>query len=162
MKAIRYVTYATDGALDGCYLQVPPVDHAGRLIVVDEATAASWARYRANAARDGVEPLPPAMPDPAAALAAYEARVQKLLDDTAWLYGYDNLISAITYADEPAVPVFQAEGQAFRAWRSLVWAKCREVLAAYQAGGPAPTQDELLGELPALDLPPATLGRAVQ
>lgn len=95
----------------------------------------------------------------AAAVGAYEARVQKLLDDTAWLYGYDNLISAITYAEEPAVPTFQVEGQAFRAWRSLVWAKCREVLAAYQAGGPAPTQDQLLEELPPLGLPPPTLGR---
>lgn len=163
----RYVTYLPDGTLDGCYLQVPPEDHAARMIAVDETTAAAWVSYRANDARDGVELIPAPMLDPAvaeaAAVAAYEVVVQKRLDDMAWLYGYDNLISAITYADEPAVPAFQIEGQAFRACRSLTWAKCREVLTAYQNGErPAPTEAELLAELPPLDLPPPTLGRSLQ
>jgi hypothetical protein len=96
-------------------------------------------------------------------VADYEAAVQRHMDSTAWLYGYDSLISAISYADEGAAPAFQAEGQAFRAWRSLVWIACREVLARYEAGEiPAPTVDELIAELPALDLPPPTLGRSVQ
>ena len=34
---IRYVTYLENGALDGCYLQVPPEEHVSRMIVVDDA-----------------------------------------------------------------------------------------------------------------------------
>jgi hypothetical protein len=60
----HYVTYAADGSLDGCYLQEPLDEHAERMIVVDAATAAAWVNYRANEARDGVEPVPPAAPAP--------------------------------------------------------------------------------------------------
>ena len=165
--AVRYVTYAADGTLDGCYLQVPPPEHAPRMILVEDSIAPEWVGYRANEARDGVEPLPAVAPDPAVleaqAVAAYESAIDKHLDATAWLYGYNNLISAITYADEPAVPAFQTEGTAFRAWRSLVWASCRATLAAYKAGEiEAPTVDGLIASLPALDLPPPALGRSVQ
>lgn len=64
LQPIRYVVYQDDGALIGCFLQVPPADHAGHLIVVDEATAAEWVNYRANDARDGLELVPPAPPAP--------------------------------------------------------------------------------------------------
>ncbi|MGB9107484.1 MAG: hypothetical protein WCC39_02235 [Telluria sp.] len=61
----RYVTYLPDGTLDGCYLQTPPDDHAGRMIVIDEALAPDWVNYCANEARDGIELTPPvAPPDP--------------------------------------------------------------------------------------------------
>ena len=48
--------------------------------------------------------------------------VQAYLDQTAQLSGYENLLAAISYADEEAVPSFQEDGKRFRAWRSLVWA----------------------------------------
>lgn len=50
--------------------------------------------------------------------------IQLLLDAQAQAWGYDNIFTACTYADEPAVPQFQAEGQALRAWRSATWAAC--------------------------------------
>lgn len=78
--------------------------------------------------------------------------VQRHLDLIAQAAGYDDIKSAVTYADEPAVPKFQAEGQQFRAWRSLVWAACYVILADVMAGTrTVPTVDELLAELPALD-----------
>jgi hypothetical protein len=65
-QAVRYVTYTEDGALDGCYLQAPPEEHASRLIVVDEDLAPAWVDYCANEARDGIELMPPVAPaDPA-------------------------------------------------------------------------------------------------
>jgi hypothetical protein len=64
LKPVRYVTFEDDGTLDGCYMQVPPEAHAACMIVVDEVIAADWPHYRANAARDGVEPVPPAPPPP--------------------------------------------------------------------------------------------------
>jgi hypothetical protein len=79
---------------------------------------------------------------------------QEKLDNAAKVAGYDDIKTAVTYADEPAVPRFQAEGQAFRAWRSKCWAYCYEQLAQVQGGKRAqPTIPELLAELPLLELP---------
>lgn len=78
--------------------------------------------------------------------------VQNHLDAAARAAGYDDIKSAVTYADEPAVPKFQAEGQAFRAWRSLVWATCYAMLADVVTGTrDVPTVEELLAELPVLE-----------
>jgi hypothetical protein len=82
------------------------------------------------------------------------AAVQAHLDTTAQEHGYDSIYTACTYADEPAVAQFQLEGQALRAWRSLVWAHCHGVMAAVQAQQRAvPTEAELIAELPALVMP---------
>ena len=86
--------------------------------------------------------------------AALTVAVQAHLDATAAAHGYDNIYTACTYADEPAVALFQAEGQALRAWRSLVWAHCHAVMAAVQGGQRGvPTAAELIAELPALVMP---------
>ena len=92
---------------------------------------------------------------------AYRKAAQDHLDKLAQAHGYDSIASAVTYAEEPAVPKFQAEGQAFRAWRSLVWAFGYEQLALVEAGErPAPTIAEFIAELPPLDLPaPSTAGQ---
>jgi hypothetical protein len=88
-------------------------------------------------------------PTEAEVLAAYEKAVDDHMNAHARALDYDSLLSAISYAEEPAVPKFQLEGQALRAWRSLCWAKCHEVLNAVKAGErAAPTHDELIAELP--------------
>ena len=80
-----------------------------------------------------------------------EARVQQWLDEQAQTLGYDDIKSAVTYAEEPAVLKFQQEGQAMRRLRSLVWARCYEILNAVQAGQRSiPTEDELIAEMEAL------------
>lgn len=82
------------------------------------------------------------------------ALVQAHMDAQARALRYDDIATACTYAEEPAVPKFQAEGQAFRAWRSDVWAKCYDILSEVQAGTrDIPTDAELIAELPALQLP---------
>lgn len=84
----------------------------------------------------------------------FKSAIQKHMDDTAVAAGYDDLKSAVTYAEEPAVPKFQAEGQALRAWRSLVWAYGYEQIKAVQSGErEMPTVEELIAELPAIELP---------
>ena len=67
-QPVRYVTYSSDGNLDGCYLQVPPEEHVGRMIVIDEAEAGAWVNYRATDDRKGIElaPAPVATPAPPA------------------------------------------------------------------------------------------------
>lgn len=79
--------------------------------------------------------------------------VQGIMDTKAQGYGYDSVTTAVTYADEPAVPKFQSEGQAFRSWRSSVWAACYAYLAQVQAGTKAfPTAAELPSLLPKFPL----------
>lgn len=87
-------------------------------------------------------------------VANYTVAVQQHLDAAAVAAGYDDIKSAVTYADEAAVATFQAEGQAFRQWRSLCWQYCLDQYALV-AGGQrsAPAIAELIAELPALELP---------
>lgn len=86
--------------------------------------------------------------------AEYLTSVQLFLDKSAQAAGYGDIKDAISYADEPSVPKFQADALAFRAWRSLSWAYCNEQLAAIEQGTrKAPTSAELVAELPALVLP---------
>ena len=83
-----------------------------------------------------------------------EARVQLWLDEQARALGYDDIKSAVTYAEEPAVPKFQQEGQALRRLRSLAWARYGEILNAVQAGQrPIPSWEELEAELPPMEWP---------
>lgn len=102
-------------------------------------------------------------PETALTAAEIEARkvalVQSFMDAAARSLRYDSIANAITYADEPAVPKFQSEGQAFRAWRSLVWARCYEILADVEAGErDVPSDGELIDQLPRLQLPGSGAG----
>jgi hypothetical protein len=92
-------------------------------------------------------------------LSSYESAVQALMDAKAQAYGYDSLMTAVTYADEPAVPKFQTEGQAFRAWRSLVWQAAHDYLADIQAGhAQFPSLDQIPALFPPFPLDPVTTG----
>ena len=96
-----------------------------------------------------------AQPTEAEIIAAHMAAVQQHMDARAIAHGYDNLLSVVSYADEPAVPRYQAEGRSFRAWRSACWSACEQIFAAVRAGErTAPTQAELIAELPALAIAP--------
>lgn len=98
--------------------------------------------------------ITPPPPSPEQILSRLTAKLQDHLDSTAQAYGYDDIKSAISYADEPAVPKFQQEGQAFRSWRSLFWAAANELRAAVESGTRAiPTLSELIAALPTLSLP---------
>lgn len=90
----------------------------------------------------------------AAVMGDFERAVQGKLNGAAVAAKYDSIENAVSYAEEPAVPKFQNDGKAFRAWRSKVWAYAYEQLALVLAGERAqPTVDEFLLELPLLELP---------
>ena len=96
----------------------------------------------------------PSLPTTAELLASITADLQDHLEQTAKAYGYDSIYTAVSYADEPAVPKFQLEGKAFRAWRSLFWDSANAIRAAVESGTrPVPTLAELLAELPEFQLP---------
>lgn len=103
--------------------------------------------------QDGFEPPAPHTATPEQIEAQKVAVVQAHMDTAAQALRYDSITTAITYAEEPSVPKFQAEGQALRAWRSVVWAACYAILAEVQAGHRAiPTDEELIAELPPLEI----------
>ena len=76
--------------------------------------------------------------------------IQRILDKKAREYDYDSCLSACSYQDT-GVPEFDAEGRAFRAWRSQVWKIGYEILNDVVAGKrEMPSIDELSNELPQL------------
>lgn len=125
-----------------------------------------WIEEDIPVPRSPVEPSVPQPPDEAPAAVELEPRVltlqeravalregvQKYLDLTAASYGYADISTAVTYAEEPAVPRFQVQGRAFRAWRSHVWDFCYSLQDKVAAGQiEEPTIDELLPMLPVCD-----------
>lgn len=87
-------------------------------------------------------------------ITGFTEAIQRELDAQARALGYDSIISAITYADEPQNTSFQNEGKAFRKWRSEVWTYGYNLLGQWQAGNiPEPTEAEVITGLPALVLP---------
>jgi hypothetical protein len=93
-------------------------------------------------------------PSPEQRVVALTAAVQLHLDEKARELGYDDIKTAVTYAEEPAVARFQAEGRALRAWRSLVWQAGYDLLAKWQAGEvEEPDAESLVAMLPAF-VPP--------
>lgn len=80
----------------------------------------------------------------------YLRAVDSHLNTTAQTYGYDNIVTAVTYADENSVSAFQVEGTALRAWRSLVYEYLYAQLAEVEVGNRSmpETVEDLIAELP--------------
>lgn len=73
--------------------------------------------------------------------------IQAHLDFKANEYGYDDMISACSYAG--FTNSFQIESQSFITWRANVWTASFMVLTDVEAGAiPTPTIDELIVMLP--------------
>lgn len=86
------------------------------------------------------------------------ASLQYHLDEKAREYGYDNIYTAVSYADEPSVLEFQIEGKAFREWRSLFWLESNRIKSEVINGTrDMPSLEDLLSELPKLNLPSSQL-----
>lgn len=101
---------------------------------------------------DGYAEFTPGPPMPT--VEQYRVAIQQYMDAAAQSAGYDDIASAVTYAEEPAVPKFQVEGQAFRAWRSLCWAYSYGLLAEVNAGArPIPAEADVLAGLPPMVWP---------
>jgi len=93
----------------------------------------------------------PRVVTPEQAAASLSIAVQAHIDGAARALGYDNALAAISYADEPSVPKYQAEGVALRAWRSLVWSTAEKLIA----GGKVDSADDLITQLPKFASPAA-------
>jgi len=107
-----------------------------------------------NAAPAAEQAAPePAGPTPEQIRADRVAAVEAHLNAAARALGYDDIRTAVTYAEEPIVLKFQEEGRALRAWRSLVWAHCYMVLDDVEGGRrEAPSAEQLISQLPELTI----------
>lgn len=85
---------------------------------------------------------------------ANTAAVQAEMDRQAQAKGYDNILSACSYAAQPVGAPFQSQGAAFLAWRSQVWQDAYTKLDQVKAGTiPMPTPAEAVADMPPLVLP---------
>lgn len=88
--------------------------------------------------------VPPSMKD-------YEHAAQSYLDQKAIERGYDSILTAVSYADEPSVTKFQQDGIELRVLRSSVWATAYAVLEQVNEGKmPTPTLEQFVDMLPAI------------
>lgn len=77
--------------------------------------------------------------------------VSDMLDEEARARGYDDIISACSYAAGPNP--FQKESLLFLEWRGNVWQKFFKIWAFVENGAsPTPTREELLSVLPAFNI----------
>lgn len=139
----------------GCVEIEPPA--------IPEGMVARWdgSAWRLEVFRSEPEPTPepgsepePDPQTPEQIRQAYVDAIQFHMDAVARTYNYDDIKSAVTYAEEPVVPRFQQEGRAFRAWRSLVWGYAYTQLDLVMSGErEQPTIEQILSELPGLEIP---------
>lgn len=80
--------------------------------------------------------------------------IQAEMDRRAQERGYDDIVSACSYAaQDPGAP-FQAEGRAFLDWRSQVWVQAYAVQEQVKAGlRSLPTPAQAVAAMPPLVLP---------
>jgi hypothetical protein len=110
-------------------------------------TLPSWPQDARLATEEEIETItnPPKTLEQATAI--FEGKVQEHLDDEARLLGYDNILSACSYAAAPNP--FQNEAITFVTWRGAVWEYCYAELAKVVAGTRTmPTVAEIISELP--------------
>jgi stage V sporulation protein SpoVS len=93
----------------------------------------------------------------AAAAAAMQARLTGAIDQhveaTAQARGYNSAAHIAGYATS-TVTDWQAEAQAFVAWRDAVWLAAFAILAEVQSGArDVPDEADLIGELPVIEWP---------
>ena len=102
---------------------------------------------------DGIKFTSPPAPSADIELEQYQAAIQVMLDAEAQSHGYDNILSACTYAT-CSVERFRAEGQACVDWRGSVWAAGYAILDEVTAHTiPQPSIAELLAMLPKMTWP---------
>lgn len=96
-------------------------------------------------------------PEPVPAPSADEIKarltnaVQSHMDVAAAARGYDNILSACSYA--AFENAFQAEGRAFLVWRADCWLAAYGIMSQVESGKrPAPTEAELIAEMPDINL----------
>lgn len=78
--------------------------------------------------------------------AALEVYVRNYINTTAQQFGYDDILTAISYANDPTKPEWQAEAITLRNYRTACW----EAAYAHIAVTDDPTSETVIAALPSL------------
>ena len=115
------------------------------------ATPASgaWSAAEQEAVRAALGLVPPAL-STAQRVASGAATIERWLDETAQALGYNNMVTAVSYAGS-AVDLWRRQAQALAAWRDAVW-QAAIVLIAAPEQLPA-SEAALIAQLPQPDIP---------
>ena len=83
----------------------------------------------------------------------YSDKLGSIMNTKAQEYGYDSILTAVTYADS-AIDKFAKEGNAFKEWRDNVYATGYAYLAEIEAGKKAipATDEEFIALIPIFTL----------
>lgn len=83
----------------------------------------------------------------------YSDKLGAIMNTKAQEYGYDSILTAVTYADS-AIDKFAKEGKAFKEWRDNVYATGYAYLAEIEAGKKAipATDEEFIALIPIFTL----------
>lgn len=96
-------------------------------------------------------PPPPPPPTTAEYVAVLRGEVQSYLEAIARDWGFDSMLDAVSYVDEPTWAKGQVRGRALRTWRSQVWLQWHTVARDIERGVRLlPRADDLIAELPAV------------
>ena len=85
---------------------------------------------------------------------AYQRAIEAHVDAAARSRDYSGAISCASYVAS-TVPPWRAEAEAFVAWRDAVYLAAFAELDAVESGGDAPSIEDFLAALPAIDWPTA-------
>lgn len=107
-SAVTFIASSTDVELHGCELF--KLAHSGQFGSVAEYTPPTADALKASL------------------VSQLRASVTNVLEAQAKSMDFDSLAEALTYCDEPAVPLYQQQALALRAWRSVVWAWFEEIV----------------------------------
>ena len=115
------------------------------------ATPASgaWSSAEREAVRAALGLASPSM-STAQRMAAGAAAIERWLDETAQALGYNNIVTAVSYAGS-AVDLWHRQAQALASWRDAVWQAAIALIAAPEQL-PA-SEAALIAQLPQPDIP---------
>lgn len=132
---------------DGSILDYSHTKFHKDCVYTDKNIVISW---DGNAYLEGEEPQEPQEQIQARIQKQLTDAVQRVLDKKAQELNYDSCLSVCSYINTK-IPKFDSEGEAFRVWRSAVWAKGYEILELVKTGKMAiPSEKELIAMLPEL------------
>lgn len=141
----RNAQYNENGTID-CEINHPEYGWIPCTVSPDDKETASIFDNAKSNAKQYTPPVKTQEEIEAEIKADFERIADSVLQAKAQEKGYDNIISACSYAAD-ANP-FQAESKQFIRWRGAVWAKCYELLNFHKEAGTVPTKDEFLAQLP--------------
>lgn len=98
-----------------------------------------------------VTPYVPSKETPDGKIAAIREVISEHIEKAArgaGLFGFDSIITAVSYADDMADTVNQPMGAALVIFRRDCWSIGREFLSGWQSGGAEPTLEEVIANLP--------------